>query len=659
MNRNIFETLTIKHLAQTEFLTCRPDETLRKVCSVMTSHHCSSILVEADGEVIGIWTERDALKYDFSSNESGSIPVSEVMNSPVRYIDGGLSLEEASVQFMREGVRHYVVLDDGVRAGVLSLTDIVNDHDFDIYLVLRTAGSIINPNLVFVEADLNLNRAIELMRNSFTDALAVNFPDDATGILTERDIIKAIASTDFQPRVGDYASRIIFSVNEHESLYRAKKIMAEKKIRHLGVTNQFDGLIGIIAFSDILSGFRSSYVSELKAALQDRDERLKYIMTKLILNQRIIDTSHEGVMITDKDMKIVYCNQSLTKITGYESSEVIGNKPTLLKSGRHAPEFYQEMWDQVMTNDYWRGEIWNRRKNGEIYPEILTITAIRDAGSNQITHYAGFFSDISKSKRREEEIRRLTFYDPLTGLPNRRLFLDRLQLEQAASIRNKKYSALLYIDLDNFKNINESLGHSAGDSVLQETAERFKVTLRENDTCARLSGDEFAIILPGLDKSLETAGSQTQAIVEKLQASLTRPFIVDKHQLVISPSIGITFFPESDESADEILKQAATAMSRAKKKGRNQIQFFHLEMQSAAIERMTLEKDLRRALALNDLELWYQPQMDCRGSLLGAEALLRWRHPERGYVNPEKFIAVAEDCGLIHELGDWVFETAF
>jgi diguanylate cyclase (GGDEF)-like protein len=291
---------------------------------------------------------------------------------------------------------------------------------------------------------------------------------------------------------------------------------------------------------------------------------------------------------------------------------------------------------------------------------LLTITEIRDDETNEISNYAAIFSDISQLKSDEEEIKRLAFYDPLTELPNRRLLNDRLAQELAITGRSGKNGALLFIDLDHFKNINETLGHSAGDRVLVEVAYRLKLRVRDCDTVARISSDEFVVILTELNEQIELACNEARYIAEKLQQTICQVYSVMNHKLYISSSIGIAMFSEnSDIPPDDLLKQAGTAMYRAKESGRNMLQFFQDSMQEAAMERMLIEKELRQALDENQLSLYYQPQVDYHGTLMGAEALIRWNHPKKGFIPPDKFIPIAEECGLIQAVGAWVLEQSF
>jgi diguanylate cyclase (GGDEF)-like protein/PAS domain S-box-containing protein len=653
--------ISIKDITQTSLLTCLPNETMHDAAVKMAERNCSAILIEVNDEIIGIWTERDVLKFDFSSPDARATPVSEGMSSPVICVNENVTLEEVSLKFKKDGVRHYVVTDDqGKQQGIISQTDVIKKHNFEFFLVLKTAGSVLKPIPPIIPSTQSMAQASKLMHSSHSDAIRVEFPDESVGILTERDVVKALASVMLNPIVADYASRNLVTVNESESLYQAKKIMLKNGFRHLGVCDHKNNLIGIINLADILAGFRSTYVEELKESLAHRDVLLKDSLKNLGLAKKIIDNTQEGVITTDKYVVIQTCNAGFSKITGYTEEEVIGKTPSILSSGRHDKSFYNAMWGKINKYGFWQGEIWNRRKNGEVYPELLTITEIRDDETNEISNYAAIFSDISQLKNDEEEIKRLAFYDPLTELPNRRLLNDRLAQELAITGRSGKNGALLFIDLDHFKNINETLGHSAGDRILVEVAYRLKLYIRDCDTVARISSDEFVVILTELSEHIEPACNEARHIAEKLQQTICQVYSVMNHKLYISSSIGIAMFTEnSGIPPDDLLKQAGTAMYRAKESGRNMLQFFQDSMQEAAMERMLIEKELRQALDGNQLSLYYQPQVDYHGNLIGAEALIRWNHPKKGFIPPDKFIPIAEECGLIQAVGAWVLEQSF
>ncbi len=368
--------------------------------------------------------------------------------------------------------------------------------------------------------------------------------------------------------------------------------------------------------------------------------------------------SQEGMFITSANGIIERVNKAFIEITGYSAEEVVGKTAAILKSGRHDAAFYQAVRNALESDGYWQGEIWNRRKNGEIYPEWQTISAVRGA-NEQVTHYVSAFADISQRKQSEEQIHSLAFYDPLTQLPNRRLLLDRLHQALALSVRTDRQGALLFIDLDNFKSINDTQGHAVGDLLLIEVAKRLQGCIREGDTTARLGGDEFVVLLEDLDEDEQAAAAQAEAVGEKIREILAQPCLINGHEHHSTASIGITLFRGPVRTMEEMLKRADVALYQAKADGRNTVRFFDPAMQTAVSARVALESDLRRAVSEQEqFLLYYQPQVDSSGRMIGAEALVRWRHPERGMVSPADFIPLAEESGLILPLGHWVMATA-
>jgi len=365
----------------------------------------------------------------------------------------------------------------------------------------------------------------------------------------------------------------------------------------------------------------------------------------------------EGMIVTDSDEVIIRVNRVFTILSGYSAEEAIGKKLSMIKSDREDAGFYPRMQEVLHRDNYWQGEIWNRRKNGESYPEWLTITAVVGKVGN-ITNYICAFFDITERKQAEEKIHNLAFYDPLCQLPNRRLLFDRLHQAVTTSARTKNCAGLLFIDLDNFKMLNDTRGHDTGDMLLIEVGQRLRACIRESDTLARLGGDEFVVLLEGLSAVRSEAAMQAREVGEKMLNDIHQPYLLKNAEHFSTASIGVSLFINYRQNLDDLLKQADTAMYAAKKAGRNTLRFFDPAMQEALEMRSQLEAGIRRSLPKNEFKLFYQVQVDSAHRPIGAEALIRWDHPERGLIFPDKFIPIAEDTGLILPLGQWVLQTA-
>ncbi len=373
----------------------------------------------------------------------------------------------------------------------------------------------------------------------------------------------------------------------------------------------------------------------------------------LELHAQVFRSSREAVMITSTNAIILSVNKAFTRITGYLAEEAIGQTPNLLRSGRHEEAFYQAMWQDIQDSGHWQGEIWNRRKNGEIYPQWLGISAVRSL-QGEVTEYIAVFMDITDYKQAQERIEHMAHHDALTGLPNRSLLRDRFQQTKAHADRQNVMAGMLYLDLDHFKNINDSLGHPAGDQLLLETARRLNHCVREVDTVSRVGGDEFVVLLSDAHISDDIV-----EVAQKVLNTLAAPFEIGQNILNLSCSIGISVYPHDGGDFDTLLKKADTALYQAKNNGRNNYQFFTEAMNDKVMRRMRLEAQMRQGLGQNQFFLNYQPQFElATGKLLGVEALLRWQHPQIGRVTPTEFIEVAEDNGFIIDLGHFVMRQA-
>jgi len=410
---------------------------------------------------------------------------------------------------------------------------------------------------------------------------------------------------------------------------------------------------------EVAPAMKGSVLADL-SSMQTRLKAIEAERQRAEEQQRIAATafeSQEGMVVTDTNGVILRVNRAFCDISGYAVEELVGQNPRMLKSGRHNADFYRDMWASIQREGGWRGEIWDRRKNGQEYPKWLTISAVKN-GDGAVTHYVGVHYDITERKKAEERINELAFFDQLTGLPNRTLLLDRLNQVRAASSRSGSHGALFMIDLDHFKTLNDTRGHDMGDLLLKQVAQRLAASVREEDTVARLGGDEFVVLLASLSRIETEAAAQSEIVGEKIRSALNQMYQLNNVAFHGSASIGVTLFSGHTATIDDLMKQADLAMYKSKEAGRNALHFFDPHMETVVQERAALERDLRQAIQEQQFLLYYQAQVAGEGRPTGVEALVRWRHPQRGIVSPAEFIPLAEETGLILPLGSWVLETA-
>ncbi|WP_445398908.1 EAL domain-containing protein [Zobellella sp. An-6] len=640
--------LPVERLMQTGLLSCGPDTPLREAAERMASRRCSSMLIMEGDRPLGIWTERDSLRLDFSDPQALLTPIGRVMSSPVSQLHLATPMAEVITRFRTEGHRHFLVVDDqGRPRGIVSQTDLALKQGLEPYLGLREVHEAMDTQPLTVAGELPLARLAASMYQAGQDAAVVACTDGGYGILTERDMVRFVARHPGNTPVAGLASRPLLTVNRDDTLLRARDLLIDHRVRHLAVLDGGNRVVGLLGFRNILDGVEQRYQQQLRQALEQRDRALNHSRLNLELAERVIEASLEGIIITDAEGRIEFVNPAFSHTTGYNPEEVLGRTPAVLSSGRHDGAFYAEMWRTLREKGYWRGEIWNRRKSGQLYLELLTITAIRD-GEGQTSNYAALFTDITHIRENEDQIRRLAYYDPLTRLPNRRLLEDRLELAIRHAHRHQRRLAVLFIDLDHFKQVNDSLGHAAGDELLLEVSRRLGGRLREDDTLARLGGDEFIVLLPDLEEADEVT-----RVARRLIDAIGEPFHIGKQSFRIGCSLGISLYPDDASGAEELVHHADAAMYRAKQEGRNGYRLFRRDMGLQEHRWLQMETALRDAVESGEgLILHYQPQVE-PGSrqVRAAEALARWQHPELGAVSPADFIPLAERAGLMVPLG--------
>lgn len=550
-------------------LQCELDTTIADAAARMSENSVSSILITDGVTVVGIWTEHDALAIDFADPAKFRQPVSTVMSSPVLSLPETLDAGEAAVRLRDTGKRHFLVTNsDGQPVGILSQTDLALNQGLEPYLRLREVRAAVPRPPLVVRGDQSLAEVASYMHRHHADAVVVDCAEEGLGILTERDMVRFIARHTSNTLVNELATRPLLTVNEDDPLIHARDLLIDHRIRHLAVVNHLGEVTGLIGYHDMLAGAEQMYLDDLREALEQRDQALAKSRRTLQLAERVIESSFEGIMVTDKNVCIEFVNPAFTQLTGYTAEEVIGRSPELLSSGRHDSEFYRRMWNSLETHGYWRGEIWNRRKTGELFLELLTITAITDDDGNT-THYAGLFTDITQNRKNEEQIRQLAYYDALTGVPNRRLLEDRLDHAIRHAHRKEMLLAVMFMDLDRFKEVNDTLGHAVGDDLLLQFTARVKDCLREDDTLARLGGDEFIVLLPEMEQL-----SDVFAVADRLIEVNKRPYQINGNQINVGSSIGISLYPEDGTTVQELINGADIAMYRAKRDGRNRYKLF-------------------------------------------------------------------------------------
>ncbi len=640
-------------VASRNLVTCSARTSVGEAAALMAAARCGSILVVEDGRVDGIWTERDAVRLDFAAPGAFDQPIGTVMTRNVKTVPPDTPISEVGVRFKTEQFRHLVVADaEGRPIGILSQTDVVLNHGVEHYLTFRDVRSAMTQRPLLIDERCSVSETARRFAGQRAEA-AIIVGEQPPGIVTERDLVRAVAARQGATPIGLLASRPLVTVAPGATLLSARNLFVQRAIRHLAVREADGTFLGVLSFSDILTILHHEYASQLNAALRERDEALIRSRKDLLLARQVIEASLQGVMIVGEDGLIDYVNPAFTALTGYEPEEALGRHPRLLRSSRHGDEFYDRLREALENTGSWQGEMWTHRKDGSEIALWLSISGIAD-GDGRIGKHAALFTDITQRKQHEEKVLQMAYFDPLTKLPNRRLMEDRLHQAIAAARRHQEPLATMFLDLDLFKRINDSLGHDAGDAVLVEVARRLQGCVRELDTVARLGGDEFVVLLPEIGSPADAA-QLAGRMIEAVRAPLT----VKGRRMNLTTSVGVALFPADGSTPDELLRSADGAMYAAKQAGRNSYRLASAGTLDRGSRQQAVEQDLARAIADGALDIAWQIKVDTStGRVCGAEALARWQHPELGPVGPNEFIPVAERQGLMPALGEWVLRAA-
>lgn len=639
-------------LSQT-LICCSLTTSLFDVVRLMQSHNVSAIFIKQHEEIVGIWTEADCIKLDFTSDNLKHIEIQSLMTSPVLKISKNQLLREAALIFYQYSVRHLLVVDgDEHPCGMISVSDVVRNQGLEHYLKFRTIQDQYQKDVLVAPHSLPLSKAVEMMRERRAQVILVhNQQLDDYGIITQRDLLHLVAEPSCDAPCWQFSNKPLYQVNSKSSLFDAYRIMVSNNIRHLVVRDE-QAIKGVLAIEHLINEIENAYCKELEKALEQQNIELKHSQRNLFLANKIIDASLDGIMITKQNGVIIQVNPAFSTLTGYSSHEVVGKNPNILSSGQHDRYFYENMWKSISQKGVWQGEICNRKKNGETYIEWLTIITIRDPNSDELV-YAAIFSDITERKNTQDKVAKLAYFDELTGLPNRRLFNDRLTMALAAAHRNNDMLAVMFIDLDKFKEVNDCLGHSAGDELLEQVAIRLQSVLCEGDTLARLGGDEFVILCK--IQEVNTVIKLAEQILDKLSTS----FELQGNETSVTASIGSAVYPDDGLDLETLLKHADIAMYRCKDIGRNSFQLFQASMNARSFERLAMMSRFQHALENNEFELYFQPKQCLKSkAVVGVEAFLRWHDTDLGTILPTQFISLAEQLGLVADLDSWVISQA-
>ncbi|MCX7193131.1 MAG: EAL domain-containing protein [Proteobacteria bacterium] len=650
---DLSEFKTVAKVMSSDVATVHIDDTLANAVAIMHQHRYSCIIVMRDSTPVGILTERDVVRLAPAFADPASLTVGSVITATLITAAPDMSLPDAIKLMSTHKIRHLAI------AWQERLLGIVTRHD----LVKTLQGSYVNFLHETIQRQRNELFQIGQQNTLFTlhaaaldaSANAIVITDNNSLILWANPAYARLTGYALEEVIGKHPKDLVSSGLQSQEFYEILwRSIQNGVVWHGEVVNRRkDGTLFHQEMTITPVRSANHNITHFIAIEQDISER-RQIEERLREAAAVMENTHDGVLITDTTPRILAVNKAYTSITGYSAAEVIGKNPSIISSGRASKAFYTEMWAHIQKNGCWQGEVWNRRKDGECYPQLLTINTIYDDDQKPV-RYVGVFADITQLKENQAKFEFLAHHDPLTRLPNRSLAEARLEHELEQAQRHSHQIAVLFIDLDRFKAVNDSFGHLVGDELLCAVAERLGHRVREGDTLGRLGGDEFILLANPLTDTQDAA-----VIARDFLDALSEPFnLSDNHEVFIGGSIGISLFPQDGGTVTELMKNADAAMYLAKKNGRNQFSFYTRELNEGACAQLAMENDLRRALSQNELMLHYQPKVDLQsGKICGLEALIRWQRGGMEWVPPAIFIPLAEKSGLILTIGSWVIEQA-
>ncbi|HCI13643.1 MAG TPA: hypothetical protein DFK12_06700 [Gallionellaceae bacterium] len=620
---------------------------------LMSRNRYSCVVVMRQQIPYGILTERDVVKLAPRLALEGDIPIADVVRTPLITMPPNTALPDAIKHMDRHRVRHLVIVEDDKLLGLVTRHDMVKTLQGSYVNFLHETIQVQRKELFKLVQQHSLFKLHDAALAAAANAIVI--ADRQAVIQWANPAFSRLTGYSLEETIGSHIRDLVQSGEQGPEFYERlwKTILSGDVWQGEIVNKRKDGTHYPEEMTITPVRIESDEITHFIAVKQNISER-KRTEEQLREAATVMRNTHEGVVITDTTPGIIAINEAYTTITGYSPEESIGKNPSMLGSGRADRAFYQTMWKEIVARGCWQGEIWNRRKNGEIYPQLLTISTVYNDKQTPV-RYIGVFSDITQIKENQAQLEFMAHHDPLTRLPNRALVESRLQQELEQGHRHCLQSGVLFIDLDHFKPVNDSFGHLVGDELLCAVAERLSMRLREGDTLGRLGGDEFILLLSMLHDPQDAA-----VVARDLIAALNEPFQLSGGQEVfIGGSIGISLFPQDGETISELMKNADAAMYLAKENGRNQFSFYTKELNADARNKLALENELRRALLQNELTLHYQPKADVRsGRIVGAEALSRWQQANGSWISPAQFIPIAEKSGLIMDLGNWVIEQS-